>query len=347
MRRTFLFLVAILGGAVNALGYGGSKAYQFLTFPTSATVSALGGDNVSLHNGDVTLVQLNPALLSLAPSSSVALSYSNYIADAHYGSVVYGQAIDSLSWWGAGLMFMGYGSFDAYDEYDVADGTFSASDMDLSLMYVRRLASKFSMGMAVKPVYSHIADYSSFGLALDLGALYYLPEKFFSVGLALRNFGVQFTPYEDERESLPFDVQVGLSKKLAHAPFRFNLTYTKLNKWNFDYVKEASLYKSTSSYVEAEYKSDVSWGDMLMRHILVGVEFIPTKNFSVMASYNHRRHKEFVMENAGGAAGWAFGANLHVYKFALGASYAIYGPDGGVFGISLSSAINDFRKTGK
>lgn len=347
MKRTLFSLVALLGLAVNAFAYGGSKAYQFLTLPTSATVSALGGDNVSLHNGDISLVQQNPALLSVAPSSSISLSYFNYIADANYGCVAYGQAIDSVSWFGAGLVFMGYGSFDAYDEYDMPDGSFSASDMDLSLMYVRRLAARFTMGLSLKPVYSHIEDYSSFGLALDLGALYYSPENFFSAGLAVRNFGVQFTPYEDERESLPWDVQVGISKKLAHAPFRFNVTYTKLNKWNLDYVKSASLYKATSSYVEAEYKSDVAWGDMFMRHMIIGVEFIPSKSFSVMASYNHRRHKEFAMENAGGAAGWAFGANLHVYKFALGASYAIYGPSGGVFGLSLSSCINDFRKTAK
>lgn len=347
MKRTLLSLVALIGLVANSFAYGGGEAYQFLTFPTSATVSSLGGDNVSLHNGDITLVQQNPALLSLAPNSSVALSYFNYIADANYGSAVYGQAIDSVSWWGVGFTFLNYGSFDAYNEYNVADGTFSASDMDLALVYTRKLASRFSMGLALKPVYSHIDDFSSFGLALDLGALYYMPEKYFSAGLAVRNFGVQFSPYEDERESLPWDIQIGLTKKLAHAPFRFNLTYTKLNKWNFDYVKESSLYKASSSYVEAEYKSDVSWGDMFMRHMIVGVEFIPTKNFSVQASYNHRRHKEFSMENAGGAAGWAFGANLHVYKFALGASYAIYGPSGGVFGISLSSCIDDFRKTVK
>ena len=347
MRRTFLSLAIILSAAGNAFAYGGSKAYQFLTLPTSTTVSALGGDNVSLYSGEVTLAQQNPALLSAIPGTSVGLSYFNYIADANYGSLTFGQAVDSLSWWGVGFTFMGYGTFDAYDEYGVEDGTFSASDMDLSLMYVRRLASNFSMGMALKPVYSHIADYSSFGLALDLGAFYYLPEKLFSAGLAVHNFGVQFTPYEDERESLPWDVQVGVTKKLAHAPFRFNLTYTKLNKWNFDYEKDANLYKASSSYVEAEYKEDVSWGDMFMRHMVIGVEFVPTKNFSVAASYNHRRHKEFAMENAGGAAGWSFGANLHVYKFALGASYAIYGPSGGVFGVNLSSCIDDFRKKDK
>lgn len=344
MKRTLLSLVALLGCSYSALAYGGGTAYQFLALPTSATVSGLGGNNVSLHSGDIALCQQNPALLSLAPSSSVSLSYFNYISDTNYGSAAYGAAIDSISWWGVGFSFLNYGTFDAYDEYNQPQGTFSASDMNLSLSYARRLASHLTAGVALKPVYSYIEDYNSLGLAIDLGAVYYLPEKFFSAGLAIRNVGVQFTPYEDNREDLPWDVQLGITKKLEHAPFRFNLTYVKLNKWNFDYVKDASLYETNSSFVDASYKSDVSWGDMFMRHMIIGAEFIPSKNFSVMASYNHRRHKEFAMEDAGSGAGWSFGANLHVYKFSLGASYALYGPSGGVFGLSLSSCINDFKK---
>lgn len=344
MKYTELTFAALVGFSAPAFSVGGDATYQFLTLPTSSQVYGLGGSNVSSHSGDVALSQQNPALLSIAPSSSVSLSYVNYICDAQYGSIAYGQAIDSLSWFGLGLTFLNYGSFDAYNEYDMPDGTFSASDMNLSLAYARKLSTHFTAGLALKPVYSHIEDYNSFGLALDLGGLFYLPEENFSAGVAVRNFGVQFSAYDENKGSLPWDIQLGFSKKLAHAPFGFNVTYVKLNDWDFDYVKEASLYKTSSSYVEAEYKENVSWGDMFVRHLIFGLEFVPSKNFSLMASYNHRRHKEFAMEEAGGGAGWSFGANLHVYKFSLGASYALYGPSGGVFGINLSSCINDFKK---
>lgn len=344
IKRIVLSLVALLGVAGNAFAYGGGKAYQYLTLPASAAVSALGGNNVSSHTGDISLVQQNPALLSLTPSSSMSLTYVNYLSDIQYGSLAYGQAIDSLSWWGAGFSYLGYGSFDAYDEFDVQNGTFSASDMNLSLIYVRRLASHFSAGLSLKPVYSHIEDYNSFGLALDFGAVYFLPERNFSAGLAIRNFGVQFSAYDQNRERLPWDVQLGLTKKLEHAPFRFNVTYVKLNEWNLDYLKDGSLYESTSSFVNAEYDSNVSWGDMFMRHMILGLDFVPSKNFSVSAAYNHRRHREFTMPDAGSGSGWSFGANLHVYKFSLGASYAIYGPAGGVFGVTLATKLDDFKK---
>ena len=108
-------------------------------------------------------------------------------------------------------------------------------------------------------------------------------------------------------------------------------------------MKQGSLYNSDGT-TQSEYKRHVGWGDMLLRHMIVGMEFVPSRNFTLMASYNHRRHKEFDMENAGGAAGFSFGGRLHVYKFSLGISYSIYGPGGNVLGLNLSSSIDAFKK---
>lgn len=327
----------------HAINTGGT-VYNYLTLPSSAVLSGLGGANVSLPNGDVQMATANPALLGLSSDKDIALTYVNYIEDVQYGNLMYGQAIDSTSWFGVGFSYLNYGDFESYDIYDQQQGTFSAADMNLSLIYARRLAKHLVAGLSLKPVYSYIEDYNSFGLALDLGANYYLPEKNFSAGLAVRNFGVQFTAYDENKETLPWDIQAGISKKLEHAPFRFSLTYVKLNKWNLDYVKENSLYEASSDNVESTYKKDVAWGNMLMRHIIIGVELIPSNNFSLMVAYNHRRRAEFSMENLSSASGFSFGGNLHVYKFNLGVSYAVYGPSGGVFGLSLSSSLSDFKK---
>lgn len=152
---------------------------------------------------------------------------------------------------------------------------------------------------------------------------------------------MQFTAYDHDRGRLPWDIQVGFTKGLAHAPFRFSVTYVKLNRWDLDYVKDASIYDADDN-VDNTYSRHVGWGDMLFRHLLFGVEFLPSKNFSLTASYNHRRHAEFNMDNAGSFSGFAFGGQLHVYKFDLGVSYAIYGPSGGVFGLSIGTAISSF-----
>ncbi len=343
MKKILSTISVLFATVISAFAYGGSEAYSFLSLPASSQVAALGGDNVSLATGDVMLGQQNPALLSLTPSTSVGLSYVNYIADVQYGAVGYSQQIDSLSWWGVGVNFLSYGTLKGYNEFDQPTGDFSAKDMNLQLSYVRRLASRLCLGLSLKPVYSYIEDYSSVGLAMDLGAVYVVPEQLFSAGVAVRNFGAQFTAYDEHRSDLPWDIQLGVTKKLAKAPFRFSVTYVKLNKWNFDYNKVGDLYKA-GDMADSDYKSHVGWGDMLLRHMLFGVEFVPSTHFSLAASYNHRRHKEYVMENSAGGSGWSFGAQLHVSKFHLGASYSLYGAGEGVFGISLSSCISDFKK---
>lgn len=335
MKHLMTLLAAGVAAMGQAWGYGGDKAYPFLNLPTGATVNALGGSNVSAHSADVSLSQQNPALLGLAPERSLALTYMNHVAGTQYGGAMWGQALDSASWVGVGLNYLGYGSMEGYDEYDRPTGSFSAQDMNLQLTYARRLARRVTAGLSLKPVCSHIEDYSSWGVAIDVGAAYHNPEKLFSAGVAIRNFGVQLTSFDQNRERLPWDVQLGVTKKLEHAPFRLHLTYTNLNEWDLGYRKDASLYESTSQVVQTAYKRDVRWGDMLMRHLVLAADFVPGKNFWLTAAYNHRQHREFDMDNAGGGSGWSFGANLQARKFALGASYAIYGAKEGVFGISL------------
>lgn len=341
MRRFLLSLLVVACFSLTALA--DNTVYKFLSLPTSSYAAALGGTNISLTNGDVSLALQNPSLLSYAPDKAVSLSYVSYVEKVKYGSFIYGQAVDSLSWFCLAFTYLNYGSFDGYDEYNIAQGSFSASDMDLALIYARRLSSHITAGISLKPVYSYIEDYNSFGLALDLGANYNLPSHHFSLGLAVRNFGVQFTPYVDEKGSLPWDVQLGFTKGLSHAPFRFSVSYLNLNKWDLNYIKDGSLYEDQDN-VESQYDPDVSWGSMFFRHLLFGVEFLPSQNFNLMVSYNHRRHSEFDMENGSFFNGFAFGGKINIYKFSLGASYSVYGPSGGVFGISLSSALNRFSK---
>ena len=38
-----------------------------------------------------------------------------------------------------------------------------------------------------------------------------------------KDFGRQLSSYTDEKENLPFQLQMGVSKELAHLPFRFSI----------------------------------------------------------------------------------------------------------------------------
>ena len=88
----------------------------------------------------------------------------------------------------------------------------------------------------MKFLYSGLADYTSIGLCVDAGLSYYNSDKGFSFGFALKNIGAQLKAYEDERQKMPWDIQMGITQKMAHAPIRFSLTAQYLNRWKFDYI---------------------------------------------------------------------------------------------------------------
>jgi hypothetical protein len=331
----------------SLVGYGNSdqSVYKFLTLPNSSAVSALGGSNVSLQNRNLNMIFQNPALLSGEVHQHISLSYVKYIEKIGIGTLAYGQNIDEKSHWAVGISYLNYGSFDGYTEDEIPTGTFSAGDLVINAVYARKLSKYIMGGVTLKPIYSYIENYNSFGLAVDVGANYYHPEHDLSIGLVLKNVGVQFNGYysiegDQHREPLPWDIQLGITKRLAHAPFRFSLTFVNLNKWDLSYHEEVS--PSVNNVFDQE-KKGISWGDMLLRHMVFGVEFIPSKNFNIAIGYNHRRSKEFSLENTRAMNGFSFGVGFKVYKFNLGASYAQYAASGNTFTISLATSLDSFR----
>ena len=74
--------------------------------------------------------------------------------------------------------------------------------------------------------------YLSFRLISFHSTIIYLPLWGF---LFLSNHvGAQLKAYNDERQKMPWDIQVGISKRMNHAPIRFSLTAQYLNRWKFD-----------------------------------------------------------------------------------------------------------------
>jgi hypothetical protein len=183
------------------------------------------------------------------------------------------------------------------------------------MIYSRTIDSLFSFGVNLKPVLSTLEKYTSFGLALDLGGTYHSRSGLFSAGLVLKNIGMQITTYAGEtREKLPFEIQAGVSKRLAHAPFRFSLTLGHLEKFDL-----------THSYGEEDQSSTGSqFGENLLRHMIVGAEVIPHKNFYFSAGYNYQRRKELQVESKAGIVGFSWGFGINTSFLSLGFGRATY-----------------------
>lgn len=336
-----LFSFVLLPLVANA--EAGKDAYHFLSLPYDAKLAGLGGENVSLQASDVNMLRVNPALLSADVHNKLSVTYLNYIDDVNAASVSYAYTHDSLNFFGVGVSFMGYGELQGYDEFGQPTDEFSAGDFCLDMAYARYLGSNMKLGVAIKPIYSHIEDYSSFGFAVDVGFNYYNPKKQFSVGVAARNYGLQCVKYydSDRRESLPFNLQLGFTKGLAHAPFRFSVTCDRLNEWDFNYYRQEKR-KNVVGEEPDDYK--ISGGDMFFRHLIFGVDVLFSKSFYVEFAYNHRRKREFALPDSRGGNGFSFGAGIKVYAFALDLAYSMYAPAANAFTLSLTTDIEKFKK---
>jgi hypothetical protein len=309
----FSFTVTLSSGQT-----GGDNVYEFLNLTHSGLVSSLGGINVSLRSGDVNLAYHNPALLISDMDKSLALNYVNYFAGINYGMTMYARSFPGTGNFAAGLTYLNYGSFKETDESGNITGTFSAAEYALSLIYSMDIDSLFSIGANLKPVLSFLEKYSSFGIALDIGAAYHSRDNLLSAGLVVKNAGFQITTYAGElREKLPFEIQAGVSQRLAHAPFRFSLTLRHLERFDLTYNYESG---SNGSSTGSQTQKISDFLENSMRHVIIGAELIPHKNFYLSAGYNYQRRRELEIDSKVSTVGfsWGFGINTSFLKIGFG-----------------------------
>ncbi len=299
---------------------GGDNVYEFLNLTHSGLVSSLGGTNVSLPGDNLNLTYHNPALLTPGMDKTLALSYSNYFAGINYGQVTYSRTFQKAGNFAAGLTYLNYGSFTESNASGVITGTFSAAEYAFSLIWSHQIDSLFYIGVNFKPVLSHLENYTSFGFAFDIGASWHNPANLFSAGLVIKNAGYQVTTYAGEpHQNLPFEIEAGISQQLAHAPFRFSLTIRHLEKFDLTYqYSDSSAAKSRS----AEFFEN------MMRHVIVGAEIIPHKNFYLSAGYNYQRRRELQIKSNVSTVGfsWGFGIRTSILDIEFGrATYHLAG----------------------
>lgn len=326
MFRTGIVSTFILFIIVNSYAQiGGRQTYAFLNLTNSPRVAALGGKNVSIpDSSDLSTPFHNPALLRSGMHHRVVLNYVNYFADINYGYFSLAGRYKENQNIAFGIHYMNYGSFDAANTSGIKTGTFSAADYAFNLFYSRKIDSLWNVGINVKPIVSVYEVYTSIGLVFDLGATYYNPEKLFSAGLVLRNIGSQIKPYYGTNfEPVPFEIVAGITQKLRYAPFAFSLTAHQLQKPDLTYtVKEVN---NSDDYSSGSEKSKIDkLGDQLMRHIIAGVEFNPSRNFYLRIGYNYQRRKEMTVTSKAGMVGFSFGCGIKISKFNIEYGRASY-----------------------
>ncbi len=330
-----LLLNSILTHAQQA----GSNTYDFLNLTNSARVGALGGNQVGMNLDDVSLVFHNPANLSDKLHHSLTFNYVPYVSDIKMTYAGYAHHIENIGTFGISVHAINYGTFDRADVNGNLNGTFSAAEYAINLSYSKMLSTKLRAGISLKPIISNLEQYNSLGIAADIGVLYHSEDELFSAGLTLKNAGSQITTYNDTYEPLPTDLQIGISKKLAHAPFRFSLTAQDLFDWNMKY----EVNDGNDEIIEGE-GNDGNAFDQLTRHMIFGVEVVPSDNFYVAVGYNHRRRQELGISEKMSTTGFSWGFGFRVYKFHFAYGSARYHLAGSSNHFSISTNLDNFRR---
>ncbi len=332
MKRIFV-LIAVFSCFSLFSQIGGTKTYRFLDIPVTARAAALGGNNMSIWGSDINLLYSNPSLLNPGMTKQVAFDYSNYVSDISLYYLAYAHPVKNYGTAAISIQTFNYGSFTGYDELGQKTDNFRANDNSINLSFAKPLAdSMFNIGISLKTILSQYESYSSVGNAVDFGITYH-NKKDFALSLLAKNVGVVWKTYTGSKEQLPQTVQVGISKKVAKAPFRVFVVYDQLLRWNLNYVSPVDTTGKNSSLSLGQTKADSTglqrfktragnFGDNLMRHVVLGTEIIVTKNFNLRIAYNYRRQKEMTLPERRGANGLSFGFGFRVKRFGLSYSFS-------------------------
>lgn len=326
----FIIWTAVLAGDDN-------KTFSFLNLPFNPHTAALGGTNITLPTNNISNTFDNPALLAYDQSNQLSLNYMNYVSDINMGSAIYGRSIGLRGMWSAGILFMNYGKFTETTPENIVLGTFSANDLAFMGTYSYELTDRLRAGITGKIIYSGYERYTSWGLGIDLGLNYFRPEKGLSASIAIKNLGGQIKSFNDSNGKLPWDIQLGISKKMEHAPFRFSLTAMHLNKWDM------SIYRKSEENTLGEETNQPKKDNFfltLAKHLVFGIDFVPTDNFYLSVGFNPQAQSEFSITGKKGIYGFSFGTGLQVKRFQIDASYFQRNPKGGTFMLGVTTSFD-------
>ncbi len=293
-----------------AWGQEYGSVFNFLGLPTSSHTTSLGGKNISVIDDDLSMAFQNPALLANVSDNSMNLNFMTYMRGSKTGSAAFSRFAGERGTWGAGVQFVGYGSMKETLETGEIIGDVKALDMAISGMYTYNLSDRWSGGATGKIIYSKYANYTSCALAVDLGLNYYDEDNDFSFSAVSANMGGQVKAFGDDHERLPYNLQLGFTKGLGHAPIRISVTMTDLTRWNKKYYYHVS--------------KEPKGGSIFMNHFSIGIDVVPTNQFYIAAGYNFRRAYEMKAGGSSRAAGLSFGAGINLKKFKFGVAYAKY-----------------------
>ena len=281
------FFVSTL--SVHAQKSNANEVYQFLSLPYSAKATSLGGINISHLGSDLGLAMYTPALLDPSMDKTIHLSVKSYFSNIQQYDFSGAHYLPKKNWViGWGLHYMGYGNINMTDVSGNEMGNFLANDYVAQVSMASLFRKNINLGATFKLIQSNYGIYKSTGVAMDISMVYTSSNRLLRASILANNVGGQLSSYT-EKERLPLNIIMGVSKKLENAPIQFSLTAQRLSIWN------NALYDPVF-YSGEGYKAPSATQD-IFNHLIMAAEANIGEQVSLDFGYNFIRRFDLNIQN--------------------------------------------------
>lgn len=340
---TILLLFICIGSDAQVLG--GNSVFNFMRLSNTPQLTSLGSVNISQPTDDVGMGFNNPALLKASMHSQMNAVFNNFYGGIKVFHLSMGYRSEKLNtnflW---GLNYFSYGSTAETDAGGNILGKFRPVDWVMQVSASRSYLEKWNYGATLKFISSNYGQYRSNGIATDIGVLFTDTVKLFSASVMIKNLGFQLKKYNAEQEELPFDLQAGITTRLAKAPLGFSLTAQRLHQ--FDILYNDTIFNNENGY-ESTNAGKFSF-DKLLSHLVLSTTIYVGDKIEVQAGYNFLRRKELNTGNAGnGMNGFSIGAGVMLGKLNIRYARAYYQSNTAFNQFGLNMKLNQYFGLGK
>ncbi len=323
MKYKLLIIISIhICSITNAQTVGGNAVFSFINQPNTAQLSALGGINISTIGNDVGMSFHNPALLRSTMHQQVNTSFNSFLAGIKNYSVTTGFHLPEINTnIGVGVTYLNYGTITQTDAAGNIYGTFKPNDYVVQIMASKQYKDRFWLGTTVKFINSSYGQYTSNGLAVDIGVTYSDTTNGLQISLLAKNMGTQLKTFNNtnKKEELPFDIQFGITKRLAKAPIQLSLTAHHLQQLSINY--------NDSNFNAAEGNDNVDNTILYkaLSHLIIASQFFIGDKLELTAAYNFLRSIDLSAYSiSNGLNGFTMGAGISLRKLHINYGSGFY-----------------------
>ncbi|MBK6935487.1 MAG: hypothetical protein IPH18_00280 [Chitinophagaceae bacterium] len=157
--------------------------------------------------------------------------------------------------------------------------------------------------------------------------------------------GFQLKKYEGTLpDDLPFDLQAGITKRLAKSPFSFSITAHHLHRFDINYNDTA--FNNENGF--ANDKDQRFSFSKLVNHLVLATTIHIDKRLEVHTGYNFLRRKELNIINAGnGLNGFSMGISVLFPKIQIRYGRAYYQNNSAINQLGINLKLNNLTGKGK